>query len=79
MKELIENEKSIEDLAALVEEKDEEITLVMQRLIGLAKPADRVANLKREVVRIPAELKLREEGIDAEGHCDSRSEEDIFC
>jgi hypothetical protein len=29
MKELIENEKSIEDLAALVEEKDEEITLVM--------------------------------------------------
>jgi uncharacterized small protein (DUF1192 family) len=48
-------------------------------LIGLAKPADRVANLKREVVRIPAELKLREEGIDAEGHCDSRSEEDIFC
>ena len=60
-KELIDREKSIEDLSALVEEKDEEITVIRERLTELAKPAERIANLEKEVERITAELKRRDE------------------
>lgn len=66
-KELIDKEKSIEDLTALVEEKDEEITVIRDRLTELAKPAERIANLEKEVVTITAELKNRDEELKQKG------------
>lgn len=56
---IIEKEKTIEDLTAVIEERDEEISVIRETLNELAKPAERIANLEKEVSALKTELQAK--------------------